>query len=141
MGKINYGRVLLCGLLAGVVLNIGEFVFNELIIGSKWEEAMGALNLEPVSSSAMVMFIVVSFLMGIGAMWLYAAIRPRFGAGPKTAVCAGLTLWFFVWLLGFGSSAIMGIIPWSIVLYSAIWGLFEAPLALVIGAWPYKEEE
>ena len=26
-------------------------------------------------------------------MWLYAAIRPRYGPGPKTAALAGLALW------------------------------------------------
>jgi hypothetical protein len=27
-------------------------------------------------------------------MWLYAAIRPRYGPGPKTAAVAGFALWF-----------------------------------------------
>ncbi|HSE60477.1 MAG TPA: hypothetical protein VLA99_17380 [Nitrospiraceae bacterium] len=29
----------------------------------------------------------------LSALWLYAAIRPRFGAGPKTALYAGLGVW------------------------------------------------
>ena len=33
MGKINFMRVLLGGLLAGVVINIGEGVLNEAILG------------------------------------------------------------------------------------------------------------
>jgi hypothetical protein len=34
-------------------------------------------------------FNATGFLIGIFAIWLYAAIRPRHGPGPKTAVCAG----------------------------------------------------
>ena len=30
------------------------------------------------------MFTVWGFLVGIFAVWLYAAIRPRYGAGAKT---------------------------------------------------------
>lgn len=33
MGKINLGRVLLGGLVAGVVYNIGEAVLNMVVIG------------------------------------------------------------------------------------------------------------
>ena len=40
-----------------------------------------------------------SFLIGLFAGWLYAAIRPRYGAGPKTALCAGLFVWFLGYLL------------------------------------------
>src|SRR5207249_3963498 len=39
------------------------------------------------------MFLAWGFLVGIFAVWLYAAIRPRYGAGPKTALCAGAAVW------------------------------------------------
>ena len=38
MGKINLGRVLLGGLLAGLILNIGEFVLNEKVLGPQMKE-------------------------------------------------------------------------------------------------------
>ncbi len=82
----------------------------------------------------------MSFVLGIAIVWLYAAIRPRYGAGPKTALCAGLAVWFFVWLWGFGGTVVMGLYPTKLVLITVIWGLFEVPIAAVVGAWPYKEE-
>ena len=33
MGKINMTRVILGGLLAGLVINIGEFILNDTILG------------------------------------------------------------------------------------------------------------
>lgn len=140
MGKINWVRVILGGLLAGLIINIGEYVLNELLVKKDWEAAMEALNLQQMGGGTMAGFLIMAFLMGIGMIWLYAAIRPRYGAGPKTAVCAGLAVWFFVYLLGYGSMLVMGMFPAKLMLIGDVWGLFELPIAAVIGAWPYKEE-
>ncbi len=35
MGKINMARVILGGLLAGLIINVGEFVLNEPILGEQ----------------------------------------------------------------------------------------------------------
>jgi len=139
MNKINAGRVILGGLLAGLVLNIGEFLLNNTILGKQWEAAMQALNLPLMSGRAVVWFIVISFLMGIPMVWLYAAVRPRLGAGPKTALVTGLVVWFLVWLLGFGHSLVTGEYPTKLVWSSIIWGFFEVPIATLAGTWLYKE--
>ena len=140
MEKINIGRVMLGGLLAGLVLNVGEFLLNEPILGKQWAAAMEALNRPPISGGAIGWFVVMSFVLGITMVWLYAAIRPRYGAGPKTAICAGLTVWFFIWLWGFGGTVVMGLYPTKLVVITVVWGLFEVPLASLAGAWLYKEE-
>lgn len=140
MGKINLGRVILGGLLAGLVLNIGELVLNAAILEEEWKAAMESLNRAQVGDAAVVWFNVWGFVFGIAAVWTYAAMRPRFGAGPKTAIIVGLALWFMLWVLGFGSSIIMGLFPTNLVLITLVWGLFEVPIATVAGAWLYKEE-
>jgi hypothetical protein len=140
MGRINIGRVLLGGLLAGLVLNVGEYLLNEPILGEQWTTTMGSLGLQPVTGSSVIWFVIWNFVFGIGVVWVYAAIRPRFNPGPKTAVIAGLAVWFLVWLLGFGSTVITGLLPASLVMVTVIWGLFEVPIATVAGAWLYREE-
>ena len=40
MGKINWGRVFLGGLVAGIVINIGEFLFHGVIFKTQVEEAV-----------------------------------------------------------------------------------------------------
>ena len=89
MGRINVGRVLLGGLLAGLVINISETILNVVVAGQAMEDGTGARNLPPVGGSAIGGFVVITFLVGIVTVWLYAAIRPRFGPGPGTAVIAG----------------------------------------------------
>lgn len=140
MGKINLGRVLLGGLLAGVVLNVLEFVLNGPILGDRWEVAMEALGVAaPEGAGMMIAYVVWNFVLGIALVWLYAAVRPRFGPGPKTAAIAGLAVWFLVWFLGFGGFAISGMFPTSLIVITLIWGFFEVPIATVAGAWLYQE--
>ncbi|MGH9579875.1 MAG: hypothetical protein ACRD2R_02680, partial [Terriglobales bacterium] len=44
-------------------------------------------------SGLLAFSVLVNLGMGIWAMWLYAAIRPRYGPGPKTAAIAGFGWW------------------------------------------------
>jgi len=139
MGRINTGRVILGGLLAGVIINIGEFMLNEVILGADWQVAMKALGKETMNSGAMVYFILAGLILGMLAVWLYAAIRPRFGAGPKTAICAGLAIWALSYLYpGIGMIG-MNFFPVRFMAIGLIWGLIEAPIATLAGAWLYKE--
>ena len=140
MGKINTGRVILGGLLTGLIINIGEFVLNEPILGEQWASAMAALNQPPVGGGAIAAFVVGGFLLGIATIWLYASIRPRFGPGPKTAVCAGLFVWFFVYLYTNIGMMGTGLFPMNLLITAVIWGLLEIPIATMAGAWLYKEE-
>lgn len=141
MGKINKGRVLLGGLLAGLVINIIQLPVHQTILGDQWARAMADLNKPLPTGSAVVGMIVMMFLVGIFIVWLYAAIRPRYGAGPKTAVCAGLAVWFILWLIGFGGLIFMDLLPCNLVGTGVGLGLGEAVLAALAGGWVYKEEE
>ena len=141
MGKINKGRVLLGGLLAGLVINIIEFVVHQVILGEQWHEAVAALNLQPWSRVEFVVWAVMMFLVGIFIVWLYAAIRPRYGAGPKTAVCAGFAVWFILWLIGFGGMIFMDLLPCNLVGTGVGLGLVEVVVAALAGGWVYKEDE
>jgi hypothetical protein len=139
MGQINWGRVIGGGLLAGLIINIGEFILNEPLLGEQWREALKAYNMEPFGTNALAVFVVMGFVLGILGVWLYAAIRPRYGAGPKTAVCAGLAVWAFSYAYPSVFMLAGGFLPTNLILISLVWGLFEAPIALLVGAWAYKE--
>jgi len=139
VAKINMGRVILGGLAAGLVLNIGEFILNEPILGERWRAAMTTLNREAIGGSAIAIFVVGAFLLGIAMIWTYAAIRPRLGAGPRTAICAGLLVWFFSYLYPSAGFIALDLFPTDLILIGIVWGFFELPIAAVAGAWLYKE--
>ena len=140
MGKINAGRVILGGLLAGLVINIGEFALNGVILTKDWDAAMRSLGKQPIGGQAIAVFIALGFVVGIVTVWVYAAIRPRFGAGPKTAICAGLTVWALSSLYSAVGQLPLGIVPTRLILIVAVWELVQTPIAAVAGAWLYKEE-
>lgn len=139
MGQINLGRVLGGGLLAGLVINVGEVLLNEVVLGDAWEAAWAALGV--VQSPAMIaLFMIYGFLLGLGSVWLYAAIRPRFGPGLRTAVIAGLASWFLAYFLFGLMNLATDVFPQGIVWFVTAWGLVEIPLGTAVGAALYKEE-
>lgn len=140
MGKINMGRVMLGGLLAGLVINVGEFVLNMPILGSLWNEAMKALNRPPMDAELPIFFILLCFALGLLTVYIYAAIRPRYGAGPLTAICAGLIVWALASLYASAAMLPMHLFPRRLLLYACVWEFFEFPIAAIVGCWIYREE-
>jgi hypothetical protein len=98
VGKINWTRVLIGGLVAGVVGNVLWFAAWALFGRpglSATLEALGHPLKETVGTT--VLLVVMTFLMGSLAVWLYAAIRPLHGPGPTTAAAAGVAAGALVW--------------------------------------------
>jgi hypothetical protein len=73
------------------------------------------------------------------AVWTYAAIRPRFGGGPKTALYAALLTWVTGYVLVDITPTIMGVFPMSMTWMLIGVGLLEIVLATLAGAWLYRE--
>jgi len=138
MGRINASRVILGGLLAGLIIDVGETVAS-FIFSAQIEEAMQALGVVMPGGGTIAVFIITGFVMGIALVWLYAAIRPRLGAGPGTAIIAGLFFWFVGYFLPVLGDSLMGMIPWGLAIISWVWGLVEICLAALAGGWVYRE--
>jgi hypothetical protein len=140
--KINWTRVILGGLLAGLIVNVCEYIVNSLILGSEWAAAMKALNKSPAMGiGPTAAFWLWGFLIGIYALSLYAAIRPRFGPGPKTAVIAGIGVWVPASLLAMIAPAALHLFGCRLIAIGVVLGLVEIVVGTVVGAWLYKEQE
>ena len=141
MGNINWGRVILGGLLAGVVINAVEFTLHAVILDPDWKAAMAALGQPTQEDPAdMMIYVGLGFLIGILAVCYYAAIRPRFGAGPKTAAWAGYGVWLLAYLVPTIGMVPSGLFPNRLLWLPVAVALVELPLATVVGAWLYKED-
>ena len=139
MSKINFGRVILGGLLAGLVLNIGEYLLNEVVFKQQMEETFRRLHVPPPGGSFIGIAVAITFLLGILIVCLYAMIRPRYGPGPKTALCAASVIWFCVYFYcGVLNAAIFGLAT-TYVIIGMVWGIVEHSLAALAGAWLYRE--
>ncbi len=140
MGKINVGRVLLGGLAAGLVLNIGEYVLNDKILASQMTAYFAQHNFPLPTGKAIGVAVAMTFVAGIVMLLGYAAIRPRFGGGPKTAIIAGLFAWFGIYCYGNTLAAAFGLVPANGLPVLLGWGLVEYVLAALVGASLYKED-
>jgi hypothetical protein len=140
MNKINFGRVVLGGLLAGLVLNIGETLLNVKVLASQMQAFAIKHNFPPEPPvSAIAVAVGLTFVMGIVLVLGYACIRPRFGPGVKTALIAGLFAWFGVYFYsGTIDSVFMGFSS-STIVFLLVWGLVQYSLGAIAGAWLYKE--
>ncbi|HAK54759.1 MAG: hypothetical protein QF463_01170 [Vicinamibacterales bacterium] len=139
MSGINIGRVVVGGLVAGLVMNVGEYILNEPLLGAELTAALEARNLPAVGGGAIGVFVTMTFAFGILLVWLYAAVRPRLGPGPKTAVTIGVVVWFLAYFGPTVAMNVMGMLPGRLAMIGAVWGLVEVPLAALAGAWMYHE--
>src|SRR5215510_12806000 len=142
MASINVGRVVAGGLVAGVVANAIDFVTNTYVLGSDIAAWAPTRNLDPAamnSGPVAATWIVVDFMMGVLLVSTYAAMRPRFGAGPKTAILAGLALWVAVTMILFGFTQ-MGVFSMALFVKGSIAALINTLAASVAGAAVYKED-
>jgi len=139
MSNINVGRVILGGLVAGVVANACDYVINGILMADDQAAMAQRLNLDQAAvAGSMTTWIIVDFLYGLLIVFTYAAIRPRFGAGPRTAIIAGLTLFLAITavLMGFAS---MGIFTQDLFLKSSALSLVATLAASLAGGAVYKE--
>jgi hypothetical protein len=87
----------------------------------------------------MVAFLLVlNLLMGMWAMWLYAAIRPRYGPGIKAAAIAGFA-WWFIAVIDDSTWGSLGFVSPHALLVPVATSLPALVIAAVAGAWLYRE--
>ena len=137
--KINFGRVLLGGLVAGLVLNIGEFLLNDIVLSTQTKEWLGKHNLHDPGGTFVAVAVGLTFVLGIVMVLVYALIRPRLGPGPKTAVVTALLLWFAICIYTGIINGIILEVPPKFLMIGIAWGLVEYILGAMAGAALYKE--
>jgi hypothetical protein len=141
MNRINLGRVVLGGIVAGIVINIFEGVLNGVVLASQWATVMTGLGKSgTMSIKQIVAFNVWGFVTGVLMVWLYASMRPRLGAGPKTAICAGLMIWATTYVLGSAAPVFLHLFPVGLMATGLAVGLVETVVAGLAGAYFYKED-
>ena len=138
---MNSGKIVVGGLVAGVVFNIGDFLINTVVLAADNAEFMRRLGLDPAameSISGMAPWIVVDLLFGLLVVWTYASIRPRFGPGVTTAILAGLIPFLGATLVLAGFTS-MGVFPSAMFIKGTVASFVNTVIGSVAGAWVYTE--
>lgn len=141
MSGINMGKVITGGLVAGVVLNALDFLNTYLLVGADFSANATRLGLDPAtqeSPAVIATWVAIDFVLGVLLVWTYAAMRPRFGAGPKTAVFAAIVPWLAISLVLTGLTQ-SGLFPMALHVKMVIVTFFIASIGSVAGAKFYQE--
>ena len=142
MASINSGKVITGGLLAGVVMNVCDTAWNFTVLKDDMiamAQKFGMDAATAMSFSTAVPWIFVDFVLGVIIVWNYAAIRPRFGPGPKTAVLAGLVPYLAGTVIVYGFTS-MGMVSAAAFVKGTLTSLISVVLGSLAGGWAYKEE-
>lgn len=134
------GRIVFAGLVAGLVMNVIDGLTNGFVLAAQWAAETARLNprLMAMMMPSALGWIVVDFVCGLLLVWLYAAIRPRFGPGPTTAFLAAGFLWLVAHVM-FASYVFMGLYSWSLIVSSSLGGLIAALAGGYVGGYLYRE--
>jgi hypothetical protein len=137
---MNYRRILVGGLLAGVIVNASEFLLNGVVMAKQMQADM-AKHALVMAGWAMAGFVIMAFIFGLALAWLYAAFRPRFGQGFRTALVAAATVWTLSYLLPTTQMMAMGMGDSPGYLLALVWGAVELVIAGAVAGYLYREVE
>jgi hypothetical protein len=138
-GGINTGKMIMGGIAAGVVIDVGEGLSNLVLFAADFADLQESMGVAAPSGTTIMLFNLFGLALGLGTAWMYGAIRPRFGPGPKTGICAGLAVWGFFYLMNGIAQNLMGLYPMGLMLkVLAFQAVFMCAAGYVAGML-YKE--
>lgn len=141
MAKINWSRVFLGGFVWVVAFNVVWMSAWYLLLESGWMSAFAAQGRPwPQALGTLALWLFLTFGAGILTIWAYAAIRPQYGPGPKTAAGVAVVMWL---LSGVGPTvwfAHLLLLPTGLIASSLAAEFIADVVATVAGAWLYKED-
>jgi hypothetical protein len=154
---MNTGRIFGGGLVAGVLMTvldvtylalIGERLFHASLERLAVRGETGQLVAFPIELTAVqaVYYPIANLVLGVILVWMYAAVRPRFGPGLRTALSVGLVGGTLIFLIPGLSLMACGLYPpdplgpiWNPLGPWILWGMVQTPVATVGGAYLYRE--
>jgi hypothetical protein len=140
--KMNWKRIALGGVLSAICTFVFAGVAGLLVTARIYTAMLQRLHLTmPFTTGAVIWDIAASLTSGLVVAFLYAAFRARFGAGPKTAVLAGLCYWAGVGLITIGYQVDLGMMPLRDGVILSAQALVMWVLAALISGAMYRENQ
>ena len=141
MARINWSRLFLGSLIAAIIMFVSDGLIHETILKADWQAVYAGLRAtEPEGhGSNMVYFALFELGRAFTAMMFYATMRAFFGAGPKTAVLAGVIGWIAFSLTGPVQFIPLGFFSNALWLKIAVIHLIVSIIATIAGAALYKD--
>jgi hypothetical protein len=141
MAQINWGRLILGTLIAAIIMFVSDGFVHETIAKADWKAVYAGLRAaEPEPHGVnMAYFAVFELGRAFTSMLFYATMRTLFGAGPKTAVLAGIAGWIAFSLTGPVQFIPLGFFSNALWLKVGAIHLVTSIIATIAGAALYKD--
>jgi hypothetical protein len=142
MTKINFGRLIIGGLVATVILFLTDGLLHERVFHDYWEyvyQGLGAHEPQMGHGVAILYFLIFELGRGFLAIFLYVLMRPFYGPGPKTAVFAAIVAWLAFSVAGPAQFIPLGFYSRRLWVMVAGAQLVTSIVANLAAAWIYKE--
>jgi hypothetical protein len=141
MPKINWARLIIGIVVAAIIMFVTDGFFHEKIAKADWSAVYAGLSAKEPAAHGMSLAYFAVFEIGRAfiALFLYALMRTHFGAGPKTAVLAGIVGWIGFSLTGPAQFIPLGFFSNALWLKVGAFHLVTSIVATVVGAALYKD--
>jgi hypothetical protein len=136
---MNGPRLFFGGLMAGLFLLATGVALGHGLLGADYVRAFASHRAHPVNAVTVLENTSLRLAYGFLLVFLYAAIRPRFGAGPRTAMIAAALLWLAAFLPRQLLLSEFGILNRPQLVLSLSWSVAEVVVASLLGAAIYRE--
>jgi hypothetical protein len=128
----NWPRIVLCGMVAGVVFTL----LTMLLVGAFGGEFLAVAGAHAEAGDAAIKtgpgLYLATVAAGIWAMWLYTVLRPRFSNNLGAVIAAGVAWWVIASIQSLKWVLLLGI-PLSACLPLAA-NLVPTVIAVFVGA-------
>jgi hypothetical protein len=142
VSKINWGRVLIGGVIAASICFLTDGLLHEKLLAADWKTVYDNLRISPTREHGVSVFYFALFDLGRGlvSIFLYALMRKQFGPGPKTAAMAGVAAWIAFSFTGPAQFIPLGFYSNALWIKVAAFQLVTSILGTIAGAALYKED-
>jgi hypothetical protein len=135
---INVKSTLVSGLCAGaVIIIVGAGLVP--ILGDQMDKALTRLSVPPLTNAAMSFFGIMSLILGIAIMWIYALVHHNFKNDLKAVIVIALFFWFFTYFWSNAALVAYQFLPLEIAGVGTIYGLLELVIAGFVGSKIYRK--
>jgi len=141
MAQINWGRLFLGTLIAAILMFFTDGFIHEKVANADWlavYDGLRATMPEPHGTN-MAYFALFELGRAFTAMMFYVLMRGYFGAGPKTAVLAGVVGWVAFSLTGPVQFIPLGFFSNALWIKVGALHLLTSIIATIAGAALYKD--
>jgi hypothetical protein len=137
---MSWKRIVWGGLAAGLLMNVIDMLVGVLVLGPRYMscQALGIFLKEP-RLPFVPLWILGIFAEGLILAWLYAAVRPRLGPGPKTALLVGLAAGLLTHVPYNFSMVCWGLQGRMMPFVWMVSGIAEFILGTLLAGWIYRE--